>query len=736
MRIEHLLKYLLLAGIFLIPFIPFIVSTELFFPFITGKNFAFRILVEILFGLWVFLALKDSTYRPTFSWIAVGVGGLLIVMAVADVFAENPFKAIWSNFERMEGLVGLLHLCLYFFIAGTVLNTKQLWWWFANTTVAASAIMVWYSVRQLSGDIVINQGGMRVDGTLGNATYLAIYLLVHIFITALLCALWRGNWWVRVVYGFIIVLQTVILFYTATRGAILGFVGGVLLTTLLITLFGREYPRMRKAAAVGILGVLVLVGVFIAVKDSQFVRESPVLARLSSISISEGGTRFTIWSMALEGFKERPILGWGHEGFNYVFNEHYRPELHNDEPWFDRAHNVFFDWLIAGGILGLAAYLFLFGAVLYYIWRRASRVHFSIIERSILTGLLAAYVFHNLFVFDNLISSIFFFSLLAYIYSETRSYRESSWYMQSVGSSVLRVVSPVVVLLMVGSVYFLNGAGLATATGIINALDSRSSPTLAARIASFEHALSYNGLGSQEAAEQANQLALLVHESNASIEEKQESFLVAEQALKRELERAPHDARLHLFLGSLYEQYGLPEPAEKEFKEALTYAPKKQRIMFQLGFNYLNRGMNKEALVVFKKAFDLAPEYRDSRIYYAAALVYAGNIEEARTLLSIFEEQYGAIASIAFENNLLIRAFIAQGQYRDALAVLDARAKLYQDNAAVQLSRAAVLVQLEDREAAIAAIERAVEIQPELKDQGEQYIEEIRAGRGGELLPL
>ena len=40
-------RYVVLGALFLIPFIPLYVANSLFFPFITGKGFAFRILVEV-----------------------------------------------------------------------------------------------------------------------------------------------------------------------------------------------------------------------------------------------------------------------------------------------------------------------------------------------------------------------------------------------------------------------------------------------------------------------------------------------------------------------------------------------------------------------------------------------------------------------------------------------------------------------------------------------------------------
>jgi len=44
---KDFLKAVVYAGIFAVPFLTLFVVDSYFFPFITGKNFAFRIIVEI-----------------------------------------------------------------------------------------------------------------------------------------------------------------------------------------------------------------------------------------------------------------------------------------------------------------------------------------------------------------------------------------------------------------------------------------------------------------------------------------------------------------------------------------------------------------------------------------------------------------------------------------------------------------------------------------------------------------
>ena len=117
-------------------------------------------------------------------------------------------------------------------------------------------------------------------------------------------------------------------------------------------------------------------------------------------------------------YKEYILLNIGHlqdllkfsvTDFNYVFNKHYNPLMYGQEPWFDRTHNVVLDWMINAGFLGLVSYLGLFATAIYMLWFRKNNI--SSLERSLLTGLLAAYFFHNLFDlgfdFDEGIASFF-----------------------------------------------------------------------------------------------------------------------------------------------------------------------------------------------------------------------------------------------------------------------------------------------------------------------------------------
>ena len=107
--IKNTLKWAVISGLFAVPFIPFIISRSLLFPFITGKGFTFRILIEILFGLWLLLALADPDFRPKWNYITKSIVVFVGIVFLADLFSKYPFKSFWSNYERMEGFVN--HPC-------------------------------------------------------------------------------------------------------------------------------------------------------------------------------------------------------------------------------------------------------------------------------------------------------------------------------------------------------------------------------------------------------------------------------------------------------------------------------------------------------------------------------------------------------------------------------------------------------------------------------------------------
>ena len=723
MNISLALRNSIIAGVFLLLFVPLVISETMAFPYITGKNFSFRILVEILFAGWVVLAVFDARYRPRASFILAGLSALVLWMLFANLFSENVFKSFFSNFERMDGWITLLHIFLYYIVAISVFTKESLWWWFWHISILVATVIGVIGLADVWQYITTGVGESRVFATLGNPIYLAVYSLFHIFIAAMYMAQRSLKWHTLSLYVSFIVLQISLVYFSATRGTILGLLGGAFLGALLLSFFSEK--KTVRMLGVGLFAsVIFLVGAFFLAKESAFVQESPVLGRLASISLEDNTTKARLmnWQMAFEGVKERPIVGWGQESYNYVFNKYYNPQMYAQEQWFDRAHNVFFDWLIAGGVPALLLYLSLYAFALYYLWfYKREGALFSNTERAILTGLLAGYAFHNLFVFDILVSLFFFASVLAYIHTRVTPDNASLFaHVEISRSTALDIFAPIVLVLLVVCVYTLNVPGIQNAKDAIrvSVLEARGDIPGTREI--FEEVYARGHIGRQEIAEQMTQMAYRVaRKSEISQEERNAVIQSARAMMEQEITHAPNDARLYLFLGSFLTNIGMLEEGRKYLLKAHQLSPKKQTILFELGLNSINQNDIETGLGYLEDAFMSAPEFAQARILYAIGLMFADRIAEAESILT---EGFGT--AVVDDENLL-RAYARKGFWAQAIAIQQMRVSKDSENLQLRMNLAAIYLESGDTESARQVLRKAQSDFPQAKENLERFIEEL-----------
>ena len=723
---KDILQGLVFVGLFLVPFLPLYVENDFFFPYITGKNFAFRIIVEVVFASWILLALYEPKYRPKFSWIIAGFAALLGVMAVANALGESPMQSFWSNFERMDGYVTLVHLFLYVLVAGSVLTTTKLWSYFFHTSAVVALCVALYGLAQYNGFIAAGNGSTtRVDSLLGNAAYMAVYMLFNIFIIFWLFVRTKVLSY-RIGYALVAVILAYTLLLTGTRGTFLALIGGSAVTVIYVAIFGRKYPEFRKIAIGACAIILLAAGSFWLLRDSSFVQSQPALKRIADISLSRDLTvRGTIWGMALEGVKERPLLGWGQSNFNYVFNKQYDPSLYAAEAWFDRTHNIFLDWLIAGGVLGLLAYFSIFFAALHYLFlqpilKKNEDPTFNVLERGVLLGLLAGYLVHNLVVFDNIISYIFYGSILALIHSHIatpiKAIQSFTLNRQMIG----QFVAPILILTSGAVVYFVNYPGIAAAGDIIDAMRSQN---VEGRLRAFHNAIERHSFADQEIVEQLAQQAMgVVRSQNATEEEKKAIMQRAELELLRLIEEKPNDARLHAFLTSFYRSIGAIPQAKEQAAKARELSPNKQAIITEQGIIELQLNKIEGALEFLKTAFELDESNVQARLLYAGVLVRADRVEEARALVG---EEY--FERFAFNDFAL--AMTDQSGDRQLLSeMFETRIKVQPEVAQHRASLAFIYYELGETQKAIKVLEKGGTEIPTFAESSQCFIENLKKG--------
>ncbi len=704
---KNILRWGMWGAVFAIPFVPLYVANTMFFPYISGKNFLFRVLVEIAFGLWAALAIIDKQYRPKRSWLMCAFIIFTVIIAVADFFGINQLKSIWSNYERMEGLVTTVHLLAFFAVLGSALSEK-IWRSLVWTSFSAATLVGFTALGQLGAP------GARVDATLGNSTYLGGYMLVHFFL-ALYFILRRINLGTKLIeekgivlwYSIIAIFYAMVMYFTGTRGSLLGFVGGLVVVAIILGFKERGHRAVRNTAIGLLVCVMLLVAFLASVRGTEFAKSHPIIDRYSSIATldlksyakSAGFARFTLWGIAWQGVKERPLLGWGQDNFPYVFAKYYDPKMYAQEQWFDRTHNVFFDWLIAGGFLGLISYLAIFAMALWLLWKRNE---FALWEKAVFSGLITAYFIHNFFVFDNLTSYILIAIVLSYIHiksaKEIPMFANAKMDMEKLTaySYIPLILIPIMLWTVNANGYFENKALL---LNLMNSQNPQATPDMI--MTGFKDAISYNSFGNKEAREQILSVAPRFMTQSVPQEKRIEwyNFAVAESQKQFAQD---NDPRTLIILGGFYASLGAYDNSIQTFEQANELFPNKPTLLVTLARIYSANKNDVKAKEILNKVIGMVPEFGGAKVALAEVFTKEGDLKSAKEILtqnststyqsvsdSILqafagENDWNFVADmlkvrilnsgqdLTYENNMsLVVAFMKSGRKEEALAELD-----------------------------------------------------------------
>ncbi len=688
--------------VFVIPFLSIWIAKSMFFPYITGRNFGFRILVELALVLWVGLVFLDKKFLPRRNWIFWAVIAFVAVVGIADFFGVNAYKSFWSNYERMEGFLTISHMAVYFLILTSVFRSKREWMTYFNLFVFAGFLVGVYGIFQKLGLREAIQGGEnRIDGTIGNPTYLAAYLTLIIALTSVLFFNAK-KYWLKILYALLIAFDFLIIYFSATRGAALSFMVAIPLFLFFYFWFFKNDEREilhRKIAMWVLIAMAVSTVGFILVKNQPFVQDNAVLSRFANISFGEKTvrSRFMIWGISWQGFLERPILGWGQENYLQVFAKYYNPGLYDQEPWFDRSHDIIFDWLINAGILGLLAYLSMFVALFYAILRTLKTKFIDAKECLILLVIPIAYFIQNIFVFDNYNTYVLFFTILAYVGSQyANSGEEKETEQRDASADVFRSTIAVISALIIGGsmIYFWNIRPIAQSQGIINSLmaTTDAQDPVGATLKSFQDTLSYNTFGNSEVLEQLGRVSsLLVNQSNISPQSKAQFIAFAVAELEKSLAKFPNDIRGHLFAGDVYQgaqslNAGYFFKAREHFKRAVELGPNKQQVLFSLANNYLYTQEYDKAMELAQKAVDVEPANFDAHGNKGIIAILMGRddivqveINEMDKWMQL-EKEPGKFGSYLQQLQKIARTYANVQQYAKARSVFIKLTMLAPDN--------------------------------------------------------
>ena len=417
-KLDQALLGAMRVGIAMLLLTPLVVTSTTVFPFVVGKALYSRVLIEIVFMLWVLLALRTPAYRSPRSWLlgllAAGLGAAFLAAA----FGVSWQRSLWSNYERMQGLADLAHGFALALVLASMLRKSGELRLFLNLNLVAGMIAALVAIGRFHEAEMPFYGILeemphptvpRVGASFGNAVFLGAYMLINMLVALGFLAQSFASapsarpsvgqagrrhrqapspgkpkegrmklWLARLFWVAAVLIDFWALNLSGTRGVLLGLVAAVGSLGLLFAFLAHSrLLRILAGVWTGLVGLgsLGLVALYLGWVSLPVEFSSPLLKRVVEASQFPRSMlqRQASWEAGLKAFPERPLFGWGPDNYVIAFGRYAEGfgatiEVH------DRAHSDVVEEVVTKGLLGLLTYLALWGRIFQVLLRGARRL--------------------------------------------------------------------------------------------------------------------------------------------------------------------------------------------------------------------------------------------------------------------------------------------------------------------------------------------------------------------------
>lgn len=319
--------------------------------------------------------------------------GLLLTALLSLAFSEH------QKFALREFRTVVLEPLLFYVVLLDVVTTKQQvsrmlrLFVLLGAALAVAALYHYYFV----GVIEATGGVRRILAIYHSPNALALFL-GRIMPVALALGITqgalRGRWTASAPHLLALAPMVFVLYLTFSRGAWLA----ISLTLVLMLLgFGR-----RKTAAIVLVFLAAVAVLLVALFQDRALSSAPIVQRLY------------VWQAAVSMLKDSPIMGVGLDNFLYHYPNYMLPEAWR-EPNVSHPHNMFLDFWLRLGILGVAVLLLSQGVF----WRRSvhlfkrargeERGHSLALMGSMTSFLVHGFIDNSFFLID--LAYIFWFTM-------------------------------------------------------------------------------------------------------------------------------------------------------------------------------------------------------------------------------------------------------------------------------------------------------------------------------------
>lgn len=405
--------------------VPLVVWRWGMYPFQVVKTTLLQALVEIAFALWLGLIVLYPEFRPKWTPLFWALAALILAITASGIFGLDWQKSFWSNESRTMGIVAIWHFYVLYLMLVSLRERFNWRRFFLASIFTGAVISIGSILQRFAFPHLAITDYERPSSTFGNPTFLAGYLLFNIFLAVWL---WSQDYFadkkswkktINILLATAIFLSLFGVVLAQTIGDIAGLAVGAFIVLLFVAA-KKENVKLRRAAIAFILAGIIFSGIFLITRHAEVWSKIPGLKRIAAIKLESTQVQFRwiAWKNGINGFLDRPILGYGWENYNLAFNKRYDPIYLTDsfgETYWDKPHNIFIEYLSTTGALGFLAYTGVLAALIYELLKKKKQLLGDNMFRVFGLSAVVAYVVQNLVAFDTTGTYLMFFILLAFV---------------------------------------------------------------------------------------------------------------------------------------------------------------------------------------------------------------------------------------------------------------------------------------------------------------------------------
>lgn len=613
--------------------VPLIFSPWLYIYYELPKLLILRTFTALLIALWIVRVAATGKLALRKTPLNTPILAYLGITTLATIFSINPSLSIFGGFQRYEGLITIINYALIFLLATNTIRSEEDIHRIFDAALSSAIIVSSIGILQRFNLNLLELAtqAIQTGSTMGNSAFLGMYLVLIIPL-ALTLSFARKKPRQKILPVLASLTSFICLIFTYARGSWVAIFFMAIAAGIILVI--QKKPVINKKVAIGFASIFILILIGTALLAPLRAEVIVIKDRLLSLADFKSGTiatRLILWESTLKIIASKPILGYGPETLMIIYPKYLPDKIYMLEQrvFYDRAHNQTLEIAATTGILGLIAYLWIIGTLLWWgikilnhlskdqsrnpVCRQARQNYFIFL--GLMIGLVG-YILNTQFnpTSINFAPLFWIFLSLAMVFPNPDLNKPiivtPSWLKKNIALGY--IIATFALLIILTGTYFLAVTPLQADFYFKQGFDYENLKTPDSAIKYYHLATKYYPYSDFYFARLGEANHLKMNESPNEI--KEDYFNKALAAFSEAAKLNPENINLHIYYGTLYGDYAQTndptyyQKAIRSFEKAIEINPSMSESYTGLSLIYLKMNRLNDCISYTNKAIKLSPD--------------------------------------------------------------------------------------------------------------------------------